>query len=214
MNGGGPLTSPAAGGSTSAIMTQPTSLGRVAAACLLAVPLVASLTAQAPAPTVSGAKVAEFAALLASKKLEAFAMKDPGATTPDKPRYLAALIVPKSQLLLVAATHTRFMDMEYYLHAKEFMKAYQDLNTNPSSIERFFVEDVMADGLVAVPKKNAPADAVKIGTASHNFDGDFIDPKRRNPNNKITQDVYLKNFAEADQRYAAALELMIAQLKK
>ena len=196
-------------------MTQPTSLGRIAAACLLAVPLVTGLTAQAPAPAVSGAKVAEFAALLASKKLEAYAVKDPrSATTPDKPRYIAALLVPNSQLLLVAATHTHFMDMEYYLHNKEFMKAYQDLNTNPASVERFFVEDVMADGLVAVPKRNAPADAVKIGTESRNFDGDFIDPKRRNPNNKITQDVYLKNFADADQRYAAALDLMIAQLKK
>ena len=194
-------------------MTQPTSLGRVAAACLIAVSLVTGLTAQAPAPAASGAKVAEFAALLVSKKLEAFAIKDPRSTA-EKPRYVAALLIPNSQLLLVAATHTKFMDIEYYLHKKDFMKAYNDLNTNPASIERFFVEDVLADGLVAVPKRNAPADAVKIGTENRNFDGDFIDPKRRNPNNKITQDVYLKNFAEADQRYAAAIDLLIEHLKK
>jgi hypothetical protein len=194
-------------------MRLPTSLGRVAAACLAAAPLVTGLAAQAPAPAASVAKVAEFAALLTSKKLDAFAMKDPRSEA-DKPRYIAVLLVPKSQLLLVAAAHTRFMDMEYFLHAKEFMKAYQDLNTSPASVDRFFVEDVLADGLVALPKKNSPPDAVKMGAETRTFDGVFVDPKRRNPDNKITQDVYLKNFGEADQRYAAVLELLIAQLKK
>src|SRR5262245_35593002 len=126
-------------------MTLPTSLGLVAAACLLAAPLATGAAAQAPAAAASAAKVAEFSTLLAAKKLDAFAMKDPrSASTPHKPRYFAALLVPKSQLLVIAAAHTRFMDMEYFLHAKEFMKAYQDLNTSPSSVERFFVEDVMA----------------------------------------------------------------------
>jgi hypothetical protein len=194
-------------------MRLPTSLGRVAAACLAAAPLVTGLAAQAPAPAASVAKVAEFAALLTSKKLDAFAMKDPRSEA-DKPRYIAVLLVPKSQLLLVAAAHTRFMDMEYFLHAKEFMKAYQDLNTSPASVDRFFVEDVLADGLVALPKKNSPPDAVKMGAETRTFDGVFVDPKRRNPDNKITQDVYLKNFGEADQRYAAVLDLLIAQLKK
>jgi hypothetical protein len=53
-----------------------------------------------------------------------------------------------------------------------------------------------------------------MGAETRTFDGVFVDPKRRNPDNKITQDVYLKNFGEADQRYAAVLELLIAQLKK
>jgi hypothetical protein len=194
-------------------MRLPTSLGRVAAACLAAAPLVTSLAAQAPSPAASVAKVAEFAALLTSKKLDAFAMKDPRSEA-DKPRYIAVLLVPKSQLLLVAAAHTRFMDMEYFLHAKEFMKAYQDLNTSPASVDRFFVEDVLADGLVALPKKNSPPDAVKMGAETRTFDGVFVDPKRRNPDNKITQDVYLKHFGEADQRYAAVLDLLIEQLKK
>lgn len=196
-------------------MTSPTSLGRVAAAWLLAAPLATGALAQAPAPAVSPAKVAEIASLLAAKKLDAFAMKDPrseGST--EKPRYIAVLLIPKSQLLLVAASHTKFMDMEYFLHAKQFSQAYSDLNTNPASVERFFVEDVMADGLVALPKRNMPPDAVKIGAETQTFDGVFIDPKRRNPDKKITQDVYLKNFSEADQRYAAALDLLIAQLKK
>lgn len=192
----------------------PTSLGRIAAAWLLLAPVATSALAQDPAPAVSPAKVAEISTLLAAKKLEAFAMKDPRSEGTDKPRYIAVLLIPKSQLLLVTAAHTKFMDMEYFLHARQFNQAYSDLNTNPASVDRFFVEDVMADGLVALPKRNMPADQVQVGTETRTFDGVFVDPKRRNPDKKITQDVYLKNFAEADQRYAAVLDVLIAQLKK
>ena len=73
----------------------PTSLGRIAAAWLLLAPVATSALAQDPAPAVSPAKVAEISTLLAAKKLEAFAMKDPRSEGTDKPRYIAVLLIPK-----------------------------------------------------------------------------------------------------------------------
>ena len=196
-------------------MIQPTSLGHVVAAWLLAVPLVTGLTAQTPPQAVSVAKVAEFAALLAAKKLEAYAVKDPrSATTPDKPRYIAALLVPNSQLLLVAATHTHFMDMEYYLHNKEYQNAYTNLSSSTLSEDKLFFEDALHDGLVALPGKSLVSDAVRIGSARQDFNGVFLDPRRKNPAAKLTQEDYFKAFVSADERYAKILDVLIAELKK
>lgn len=195
-------------------MTKPTSLGRTGATLFAATCLAAGSFAQAQAPAApaaqSAAKAAEFSALLQSKKLEAFAMRDPVKSD----HFVAALLVPKTQLLLVAATYTRPMDIEYRLYNKDFMGVYVDLNTSMLSTEKFFVEDMLGDGLIAIPLKNAPHDAVKLGTEKQTFNGDFADPRRRNQEKKISQEDYLKKYGEADQRYAAILVLLIEQLKK
>jgi hypothetical protein len=190
---------------------RPPSLGRLFVALAVAAPV--ALSAQQPGSSPSAAKAAELSALMSSKKLEAFAIKD--TRDPAKTdRYIAVLLVPKSQLLLVAATYTRFMDIEYRLHTKDFMAAYVDLNTSLYAKDKFFVEDAMADGLVAMPKRNAAHDGVKMGTDELTFNGDFADPRRRNTANKISQEDYQKKFAETERRYVEILGLVIEQLKK
>jgi hypothetical protein len=184
-----------------------------AAAAVAVAACVASLPAQTPTASASAPKAVELASLMQARKLEAFAVKD----TRDKAktdRYAAVLLIPNTQILLISATYTRFMDLEYRLYHKEFMNAYADLNTSTFSQDKFVVEDALADGLVAVPKRNAPADAVKIGAEEITFNGDFADPRRRNPGNKVTKEVYDQRFAQADRRYAAMLDFMIGQLKK
>jgi hypothetical protein len=193
-------------------MTKPTSLGRISATVLAATCITTASFAQAPAPPAaqSAAKAAEFTTLLQSKKLEAFAMRDPVKSD----RFVAALLVPKTQLLIVSATYTRPMDIEYRLYNKDFMGAYVDLNTSMLATDKFFVEDMLGDGLIAIPLKNAPHDAVKLGTDKQTFNGDFADPRRRNQPQKISQEDYLKKYGEADHRYAEILAQLIEQLKK
>jgi hypothetical protein len=195
-------------------MTQLKTLHRVGVTTLFAASLAVSLPAQQPAAGTSVAKAAEFVALLQAKKLEAFAMKD--TRDPAKTdRYIAALVIPNAQIIVVAATYTRFMDVEYRLHNKDFREAYRDLNTSVYSQDKFVIEDVLANGLVAMPKRNAAADTVRIGTAELTFNGEFADPRRRRPEDKkISQEDYMKRFSEADQRYSGLLDLMIEQLKK
>ena len=164
--------------------------------------------AQAPANGASSTKAKELASILAAKKLETFAARDS-----SKPQhYVAVLIVPNVQLLLVSATYSRDNDIEYSLYHKLYQNAYSDLRSGVFGSDRFFVDDAQVDGLVAVPGKNPQHDAVTIDTTKHVFDGMFGDGKGRNAKRPL-QDVYMKTFADADARYTRLLDVLIAQLK-
>ncbi len=181
-------------------------------ALLLASALMAGVTAGAQAPSAaseSGAKAKELAALLQAKKLEAYAARD--AMQPG--RYVAAIVVPGVQLLVVSASYSRANDIEYNLYNKKFQDVYLDLKSGALSTDRFFVDDAMCDGIVAVPGRNPLHDSVSMDGAKILFDGDFVDPKKKN-SKKITEDVYRKNFAAADMRYAKVLDLLITELKR
>ena len=167
------------------------------------------LRAQAPGATESATKAKELAALLQAKKLESFATRD--AMQPG--RYVAAIVVPGVQLLVVSASYSRANDIEYSLYNKKFQDAYLDLKSGALSTDRFFVDDAMCDGLVAVPGRNPLHDSVSMDGAKIVFDGDFVDPKKKN-SKKVPEDVYRKNFATADMRYARVLDLLITELKR
>ena len=165
--------------------------------------------AQAPAASESGAKAKELAALLQSKKLESYAVRDvmqPG-------RYAAVIVVPGVQLLVVSASYSQANDIEYSLYHKKYQDAYLNLKSGALSSDRFFVDDAMCDGLVAVPGRNPVHDSVSMDGAKYVFDGDFVDPKKKN-SKKMPEDQYRKNFASADLRYARVLDLLITDLKR
>ena len=171
----------------------------------------ALIHAQAPAmpPSASTAKAKELVSLLQARKLEAIAAREPGQAG----RFVAALLVPNAQLLLVGAKYAQPMDIEYYLYQKEFMNAYVNLNSSPHSSEKVFVEDALHDGLIALPGKSLAHDSVTTQAGRQIFDGNFADPRRRNEK-KISQEAYMKTFVSADDRYATLLTALIEQLKK
>ena len=174
-------------------------------------PLAAQKNQPAPGPAAKSAGPAkELVSLLEAKKLTSFLVKDPGGDS----RYIAVLHIPGTQLLVVAANYEGSTDMEYFLYSKEFMRAYQDLNASIHSKNKVFVEDLVEDGLKAMPAKNEAADSMTVGGSRRAFDGDFADPKRRNQQNKISQDDYLKAYSEADEAYTKLLGTLIEGLKK
>jgi hypothetical protein len=156
----------------------------------------------------SSAKAKEVASLMAAKKLETFATKDPEQSK----QYVAVLLVPDVQLLLVSAVYSRDNDIEYSLYHKQYQNAYSDLRSGVYGSNRFLVDDVQINGLVAVPGKNPMHDAVMIDTTKHVFDGLFGDGKGRNAKKPLEQ-VYMKAFTDAEARYTKLLDLLIAQLK-
>src|SRR5262245_41937813 len=127
-----------------------------------------ALQAQAPA-AASAAKAKEVVSLMLAKKLDTFAARDGEKTS----RYVAALLVPNVQLLLVSATYSRDNDIEYSLYHKQYQNAYQDLRSGVFGGDRFFVDDALGDGLVALPGRNPQHDSVTFGTTKHIFDGKF-----------------------------------------
>lgn len=161
-------------------------------------------------PAKSAAPVKELVGLLEAKKLTSFLVKDPAGES----RFIAVLLIPGTQLLVVAANYEGSTDMEYFLYSKEFMRAYQDLNASIHSKNKVFVEDLIANGLKAIPGKDEAPDSMTVGGSRRAFDGDFADPKRRNQQNKISQDDYLKAYSEADEAYTKLLGALIEGLKK
>ena len=175
----------------------------------------AALPLGAQAPTfpaaTSAAKAKELAALMQSKKLEAFAAK-----VPEQPaRYAAVLLSPGVQMTLVSSTYERFSDIDYRIYYKDFMNAYMDLRTGVLAKDRVIIEDHKCDGLLPAPGKEAAPDIVEGGTAPRTFDGDFADPKKRAAKPpKISPDEYLKLYTDNDAAYAKLLDVLLAELKK
>ena len=168
----------------------------------------AAVPAQSQAPA-TGAAAKELASLLQAKKLEAIAARMPG----EAGRFVAGLLVPNIQMIVISALHTRPMDTEYYLYNKDFKTAYMDLNSSALSTERIVIDDAMADGLIALPGKNLAHDSFVKDTTRQIFDGSFADPRKRN-DKRIPQDAYMKAFAEAEGQYAKILAVLVAELKK
>lgn len=159
-----------------------------------------------PAST-SAAKAKEIASLMQAQKLESFAASETGS------KYVAALLIPNVQLLVVSAAYGRPTDLEYRVSHKQYMEVYMDLKSSGLAADKAFFEDALADGLVAMPGKNLVADSITSGSERRVFDGDFADPRRRNQK-KISQEDYFKAFTAADARYAELLDVLLTAIKK
>jgi hypothetical protein len=161
-----------------------------------------------PVPT-SPAHVKELVALLQSKKLEAFAVKD--STEPG--RFVAVYLVPNVQLMLISAGYERPTDVEYRIYTKDFTNAYAELNSSVLAKDKVFFQDALCDGLF--PKTtNGAEDIVTIGTTKRVFNGDYNDPKKKPDPKKLSQEEYVKAFTDADAKYTSLVTMLLEDLKK
>ena len=146
--------------------------------------------------------VKQLAQLLDAQKMDSFAAPD--TETPGV--FVAALYFPGTQLLTVSAKYSAPQLLTDRLTKKEYRDVYVDLTSASIPASRMLVMDTFADGLVAKPKGDAPADSVERGTATTSFDGE---PKKA----KLSDAEYAKAFGEADAAYAKMLQTLIAKLK-
>jgi hypothetical protein len=144
----------------------------------------------------------QLAQLLDEKKLDAIAAADPQAAG----SFVAALYYPGTELLVVSAKYSAPALMTAALAKKDYHEVYADLSAASIAGSKVFVMDIAADGLVARPKGDTPADSVERNGASVSFDGD---PKKA----KMSDADYNKAFQDADVAYAQALQLLISKLR-
>ena len=85
-------------------------------------------------------------------------------------------------------------------------QVYIDLNSASVAGSKVFVIDQSCDGLIAKPDGDQVADSFEHGSKHVAFDGDWKKAK-------ISEDEYMKSFADADERYAKILTLLTAQVK-
>jgi hypothetical protein len=171
---------------------------------LTAAVVALSLSSPALAQESKSAPLAkQLAAALDAAKLDCIAAKDPSA--PDV--FVAALYFPGVQLLVVSGRYSVPQLLNERLAKKEYRDTYLDLNGAAVPASKIFLEDPGADGLKAKREENQAFDSYEADGKRTMFDGDW---KRQ----KVSEQDYMKTFADADARYTQILTALLAQLKK
>jgi hypothetical protein len=163
-------------------------------ACLLLAP--PALVAQ---ESKSAAAVKELTQALDQMKLESVAAKH----GPD--RYVAALYIAGSQLLVITARYSSPARLDSLISKKEYQEVYADLSSASEQASKVFVMDLGANGLRFRRGTNEPFDTVDTAAGSVAFNGE---------RGKLSEDDYKKAFATSDEQYASMIQALVAELKK
>jgi hypothetical protein len=150
----------------------------------------------------SAAAAKELAAALDAAKLDSIAAADPS----EPGTFVAALYFQGSQILAVSAKYAAPPLLVQKIKENNFRDIYIDLSSASIAGTKVFVMDQNVDGLVARPDDGQGFDSWENGKQQINFDGKW-------KNSKISEDEYMKAFADADERYARMLMLLTAQAK-
>ena len=169
----------------------------------LAVGLIILLAARvqtAPSPETSGAAAGQLTAVMTDQHLDAIATQDPAQ--PD--RFVAALLIPSAQLLVVSATYPNPGELQAQIAQKNYRDVYAALQQPVAQQARVFFIDAGCDGL------HSGADTVDLmyekGTQQTLFDG-------RWKAQGLTEAAYAKKVETADQEYSRLLSLLTTALK-
>ena len=150
----------------------------------------------------SAALAKELTSLLEAKKLDSIAAR--AANSSDQ--YVAALYFP-GQLLVVSARYSAPILLNEKIARSEYRDVYIDLNAASIPESKVLITDLGADGLRAKREANQPFDTQDMTAKSIRFDGNWRE-------DKMSEEDYMKAFSQAEENYAAALEVLIGALKK
>jgi hypothetical protein len=172
-----------------------------AAVSLLALgPVVPTSAAAQESKSTGVAK--ELTQALDAAKMDSIAAPDPT----DPTAFVAALYFPGAQLLVVTAKYAAPSLLVTKIGTKEYRDIYIDLQSASVAGTKVFVQDQLANGLVMKPSDDGAADIWEVGAKATSFDGEWKKAK-------MSEADYVKTFAEADQRYAEMLTLLLAKAK-
>jgi len=172
----------------------------VAAAAIAMMPAMLSASEESR----SAAPAATLTASLDRLKLEAIAARDPE----DPGRYIAALYIPGSQLLVVSAPYAAPAVLDKKIAEGKYMDAYVDMQSVADHRGHFFVVDMNADGLARICGLEQAFDSTTVESATPiAFDGNW-------KAQRLSQDDYDAAFRTNDERYARMLGVLTAALAR
>jgi hypothetical protein len=169
-----------------------------AAGFALATAVLSGAAADQDGKSVAPAK--ELVLALDAVKLDAIAAPDPASPG----SFVAAMYIPGAQLLVVSAKYSAPTLLTDKIGKHDYRDVYMDLQAAGVAGTRVFVQDMLADGLVAKP--DGPGDIYEDGPKTTTFDGSWKKAK-------MSEDDYMKAFEEADQKYAKMLSLLVRHAK-
>jgi hypothetical protein len=150
--------------------------------------------------SLSASPAHDLSELLTARKLDAVATKDPK----ESDRFIAALFLPESQLLVITARYTVPSLLEEKLAKRLYRDVYGDLHGASVQESKIFFQDLGADGLHA-EGDHAVDVMYERGVAQTIFDG-----RKHGQAGKSDAD----RFGKADAKYSRLLSLLIGELKK
>jgi hypothetical protein len=160
----------------------------------LAVLFAASTASPAQSQPASAKLAQELTATLVARHLDAFAARDPAAAD----RFVAAMVYPKVQLLVVAGRYSAPAALDASFAAANYRDIYAALQSAaPDS--RVFVQDMGADGLRFEDKQRGDVVYEKVDTQTV-FSGNVDDGD------------YKRKLAKADAAYSQMLQILVDAL--
>jgi hypothetical protein len=142
--------------------------------------------------------VKQLVTAMAGDGLDAIAARDPRA--PD--RFIAALVFPDSQLLVVSAPYPTPAALDAYLTQRQYRDVYTALQQASIKEGKIFIQDLGCDGLR--PGTDGSVDIMyEHVTAQTIFDGNW--KKQR-----LTESAYQARFREADATYSHMLTALLS----
>jgi hypothetical protein len=149
----------------------------------------------------SGALAHDLVAAAGQQHLSAIAAKDPDASD----RFVAALVFPDVQLLVVSAKYQAPSLLEQKIANKAYNDVYSELNQASDQSSRVFVHDMKADGIHLKPEASADILYEHVGNRTL-FDG--------NPaGQKLSDAAYEAKFEAADALYSHMLTVLLDHLE-
>lgn len=171
-------------------------IGGVVLSALMAAPALAQ-----DSKSAAGAK--ELGQLLAAKKLDAIAVRDPE----DAETFIAALAFP-TQLIVISAKYAAPPLLNEKLARGEYRDVYIDLNSASVPESRMIVTDLGVDGLKAKKaKRDDPFDMRDAAGKPFAFDGNWRE-------DKMSEADYMKIFTETDEHYTRMVAALLSEAKK
>ena len=141
----------------------------------------------------------ELTSLMTQRHLDSIA-----AQVPDTPnRFVAALLIPNAQLLVISAEYPAAAELQAPLSQKNYRDVYAALQQPVTLQTRLFFVDAGCDGL------RSGADNVDVVYEKGKqtlFDGHW---KQQG----LSEEAYQKKVGETDEQYARLLTLLVATLK-
>jgi hypothetical protein len=143
---------------------------------------------------------AEVASLMTQQRLDVFAVQDPDVSN----GFLAVLLVPKAQLLVVSAEYPTPAELTAQLAQKNYRKVYTALHQPATAATRFFLLDVGCDGL------RNKSDAVDVlyekGVTRTLLNGDW-------KSQDLSEVAYRSRAEQAERRYGQILSRLVEALR-
>jgi hypothetical protein len=162
---------------------------------------LSAATAGAQAPS-SASLTRQLTDTLTARHADAWAVRDPS----DPARFIAALYVPGSQLLVVATPYAAPEVIDARVAQRDYRQAYIDLQTATAPAGRFFVQDMNADGFAVDGARGSVDIVYRDGTERTILNGDW-------KAQKLTEAEYVQRRADAEARYVSMLTALIASLE-